>query len=87
METIESLAETIRARHDLSSLNLWHAPIDGLEWHSRAFRREPQGFQASVETGGGKTIREALITLDERLTAGPIAKKHIPILDQPRTSD
>lgn len=86
MQTLENLAETIRKRHDLSSLNIWHAPIAGIEWHSRAFRHDPKGFQASVESGGGRTIREALVSLDERLTAGPINKRYIPILDpEPKT--
>ena len=84
MQTLENMAEAIRKRHGLSAINLWHRPIDGLEWHARGFRKEPKGFEASVETGGGRTIREALISLDERLVAGPINKWHIPILDQPR---
>lgn len=81
MQTIENLAEVLIKKWDLSSLNIW-APIgDALGWHCRAFRRDPKGFEASVESGAGHTIRGALISMDERLRDGPINKPHIPILD------
>jgi len=80
--TIEQLAADIRERHGLSSLNLWHLPLDEMPWHARAFRADPKGFQASCETGGGKTVMSALKSLDERLTAGPIDKPRIALLDQ-----
>ena len=83
--TVEQLAACIRERHGLSSLNLWHLPLEQMPWHARAFRADPKGFQASCETGGGMTIKAALESLDERLTAGPIAKPRIPMLDQEQT--
>lgn len=79
--TDEQLALEIKERHGLSSLHLFDSSIAGLEWRVFGYRRDAKGFQASVESGGGPTIREALDTLNERLTAGPIAKRHIPFLD------
>lgn len=81
--TNEQRAQEIRARHKLSSLHLFTSGIDNLEWRVFASRLEPKGFEASVESGGGMTIEEALTTLDARLIAGPINKSHIPILDAP----
>lgn len=82
----ETLADDIRKRHDLSSLHLFTSDIPGLRWRVFAHRKDPRGYQASVESGGGDTIEKALTTLDERLTAGPIDKQHIPILDAPKAA-
>lgn len=81
MQTVENLAEALCKKHNLSSLNIW-APIGNvLGWHCRAFRNDPKGFQASVESGAGKTIRDALVSLDDRLMAGPINKHYVATLD------
>ena len=79
--TLEMLASDIRQRHELSSLHLFTSDIPGLEWRVFASRKDPRGYQASVESGGGKDILTALTTLDERLTAGPIGKPYIRFLD------
>ena len=83
----EKMAQDIRDRHGLSSLHLFQSDIPGLAWRVYANRVDPKGYQASKESGGGMTIRAALETLDERLTAGPIGKPHIPFLDPPHVAD
>lgn len=85
--TDEARAQTIRDKHGLSSLHLFQSDIPGLAWRVYASRLEPKGYEASVESGGGMTIREALETLDARLIAGPINKPHIPFLDAKRATD
>lgn len=83
--TNEQMAQEIRDRHSLSSLHLFQSDIPGLAWRVYANRLDPKGFQASKESGGGMTIREALETLDARLIAGPIDRPHIKFLDAERT--
>lgn len=84
--TNEQKVTDLKERFGLSSLNLWSHGIDGLDWIARAFRKDPKGFEASNETGGGTTIAEALASLEERLIAGPVLKPRIPMLDgEPRT--
>lgn len=82
--TDEQRAQEIRDRFDLSSLHLFQSDIPGLAWRVYASRKHPKGFEESVSSGGGMTIRAALDTLETRLVAGPIDKPHIPFLDAPK---
>lgn len=77
----EQRAAEIRKAHGLSSLHLFTSDIPGMEWRVFAHRKDPKGYQASVESGGGSNIAEALETLDARLKAGPIDKPYIKFLD------
>ena len=79
--TLERQINDIRKRYSLSTVSFFNSDIDGLEWRVFASCRNPSGFQSSVESGGGRSIQEAIDTLDARLAAGPINKPRIPILD------
>jgi hypothetical protein len=77
----EERAKDIQERHRLTSLHLFTSDMPSLAWRVFASRRDPKGYEASCESGGGMTIRAALESLDERLTAGPINKPYVPFLD------
>lgn len=80
--SIEDYAASVRARHNLSTLHFFEQDIPGAEWIVFAHRNNPiNSFQESVGSGAGKTIREALDSLDVRLIAGPINKPRVPWLD------
>lgn len=69
--TAESVASLIKSRHGLTSLHIFDEPG---RWRAFGFRKDPKGFQASVAEGVGVTIEDALRSLDQRLTEGPIPK-------------
>lgn len=67
----EARAEQVRQKHNLSSLHIFDR--DG-GWTVFGFRKEAKGFQASVESGHGQSISDAIKDLDARLVEGPIHK-------------
>lgn len=67
----EQMAAAIKGRHTLSGLHIFDI---GTGWRVFGFRKDPKGYQASVENGSGATIRAALEDLDRRLIEGPIHK-------------
>jgi hypothetical protein len=79
MPTPEQLAADVRKRHGLSSLHLFETAALG--WTVFGSRRDPKGFDASVESGRGATIADAIQSLDDRLRTGPIAKPYVEFLD------
>ena len=86
--SIEAKIEEVRVRHGLSAIHFFTQPIDGLRWTAFGHRRDPRGFQASVESGGADTIEGAVDSLDARIKAGPIRKPYVPILDaEPKLKD
>lgn len=83
--TLEQFAAFVRQRHGLSSLHIFTSDMPGVEWRIFAARINPKGIEASVESGGGATLMDAIKSIDERLTAGPINKPYVPFLDpQPK---
>lgn len=82
MPTIEDQVTEVRKRHRLSGIHLFEN--DALGWTAFGSRREPTGIEASVESGRGDTIANAVKSLDVRLTAGPIHKPHDEFLDPPK---
>lgn len=68
----ESLARAIKQRWQLTGLHLFDV---GESWRVFGFRKDPKGYQASVENGRGATIAAALADLDARLAEGPIHKR------------
>lgn len=86
--TDEQHAQEIRDRFGLSSLHLFQSDIPGMAWRVYASRKHPKGFEESVVSGGGRTIREAIDSMEERLIAGPINKPYVPFLDpEPKQAD
>jgi hypothetical protein len=71
MGSIESYAAAIIQRHGLTNLHLF---TERGKWRVFGFRKDPKGYQASVENGAGQTIRDAISNLDARLIEGPIHK-------------
>lgn len=69
-ELPEPICAEIKARHKLTGFHIFDQ--DG-GWRIFANRRDPKGYQASVEQGFGKSITAALNDLDENLRLGPIA--------------
>lgn len=73
-EVPESLAAEIRKRHALTNLHIF--TVDD-RWRVFGFRKDPKGFQASVENGDGETVVAALHDLDRRLKLGPVRARQI----------
>jgi hypothetical protein len=69
--TPELLTVEVIGRHKLTSLHLF---IEGRRWRVFGFRKDPKGYQASVENGSGATIIDAIENLNARLVEGPIHK-------------
>ena len=67
----EHKAGAVMARHKLTSLHIFTADAG---WRAFGFRKDVAGFEASVESGQGNTIENALAHLDRRLVEGPIHK-------------
>lgn len=75
MSAEQVIADT-KAKHGLSGLHIFE---DHGVFVVFGFRRNPSGYQASVENGCGATIMAALTNLDGRLTEGPIHRKDSPL--------
>lgn len=71
----EAVAAEIRKRHKLTSFHIFDQDN---AWRVFAFRKDPKGYQASVESGTGPNIVAALNDLDARLVEGPIHKSPTP---------
>ena len=76
---IEDRVTDIPNRHRLSGIHLFET--DTLGWTAFGSRRQAGRYEASVESGIGKTIADAINSLDERLKAGPIRKPREKFID------
>jgi|HubBroStandDraft_3_1064219.scaffolds.fasta_scaffold142490_2 hypothetical protein len=65
---IEALSTEISQRHKLTGIHLFKS---GDQWRVFGFRKDPKGYQASVERGEGATITDAIANMDQRLIDGP----------------
>jgi hypothetical protein len=75
MISIEQLAADMKRRHQLTSLHIFDEAARSTAqswWRVFGFRKTPEGFSASAESGAGPSITDALANLDARLAAGPI---------------
>lgn len=77
--TPEQFATQVQERHALTGLHIFTSE-DG--WRVFGFRKHAKGYQASVESGEGKTISDAISNLNERLIEGPIHRS--PATDNER---
>ena len=68
---VEVHANVLKKIYHLRSLHIFD---EGDEWRVFGFRANAKGFNASVESGRGPSIHEALDDLDKRLKEGPIHK-------------
>ena len=66
---IETSTSELARRHRLTGIHIFQS---GDVWRVFGFRKDPKGYQASVESGEGPTISDALTNMDERLIEGPI---------------
>ena len=72
MKAPEAAGAEVAARHRLTSLHLFTA--QGV-WRIFGFRKDAKGYEASVESGEGGSILEAIENLNARLIEGPIRRK------------